>query len=221
MQRNWLNARDRFMEEAEQAAYDRDKGLMSVFNTPLRDIKCIDTHESAEQAFSSLLDAIGPRRTSNVFFGFDSEGANMEVIQFYTRIDGVRFAYVCQVNKFARDNRLPPKMDEFLNLRNIVFVGKNVEAEIVALFQKFSFSDDRLGDIMYIDVLTLVQVCDLYSRHDLNDAVQYATDGTFVFAMDVPDEATPTVFENAGIRAVGSYFKDNTIDKRIFHVHPN
>ena len=67
----------------------------------------------------------------------------------------------------------------------------------------------------------MVQVCDLFSREDLNDALQFSKDGTFSFSLEVPNEAVPTVYEDAGICAVGDYLMDYAIDKRVHHVHPN
>ena len=219
--RLWLNARDRLMEEAEHEAFSRDKGFLRFLRFPLNDIKYADTVDAAETLMTTLLDEMRSARYVHFFFGVDTEGAQLDVLQIFTRLHGNKYAYILQLNKIAPDDQLPPKLKEFFEVPNVVFVGKNVEGELVTLLRKYGFTDERITSLFFIDVVTLVQVCDLFSRDDLSDAVQFAKDGIFPFSIEVPDEAVPTIYENAGIRAVGAYFNDFIIDKRVHHVHPN
>ena len=219
--RIWLNARDRLMEDAEHETFKRDKGILRVPTISLKDIKYADTPDAADALMSTLIEEMRAARNVHFFFGVDTEGAKLEVLQIFTRLNCNKYAYILQLNKISSGGELPSKLKEFFMFPNIVLIGKNVEGEMVTLLRKYGFPDERITSLFFIDILTLVQVCDVFSRDDLDDALQFSKDGTFSFSLEVPDEAVPTVYEDAGVRAVGAYFRDYVIDKRVHHVHPN
>ena len=53
-QRKWYDARDRCVEEAEAAAFRRDKDEMRLFSTPLADINYANTIDNADILASSV-----------------------------------------------------------------------------------------------------------------------------------------------------------------------
>ena len=219
--RIWLNARDRLMEQAEHEAFTRDKGILRAPTIPLNDVKYADTADAADALMSTLIEEMRAAQHVHFFFGVDTEGAKLEVLQICTRLNSNKYAFILQLNKISPGGELPPKLKEFFLIPNIVLIGKNVEGEMVTLLQKYGFPDERITSLFFIDVVTLIQVCDVFSRDDLSDALQFSEDGIFPFSLEVPDDAVPTVYEDAGIRAVGAYFKNYAIDKRVHHVHPN
>ena len=95
--KKWLDARDRFMEEAENEAFTRDKKMMYLLDVPLKDIKYADTPEDAEILAAMFLDAFARRRRNHYLVGFDSEG-ELDTVQLFTRLDGRRYAVVLQLN---------------------------------------------------------------------------------------------------------------------------
>ncbi|MEE3032920.1 MAG: hypothetical protein VX904_09520, partial [Planctomycetota bacterium] len=130
-------------------------------------------------------------------------------------------AYVFQMNKICVDGKLPPKVQQLMEDKRLIFVGKNVEKELKEFFDLFGCDPARRASILYVDVLHLIQACDLLSRDDPEEAAAFAADGSFRTNTNVPEGVYPEVLGDAGIRAAVNYFLHQSIDKCVEHVHPN
>ena len=80
------------------------------------------------------------------FFGFDIEG-DFDTLQLYSVIRSRRYAFMFQLNFIAADMNLPNKLFQLLNMKKLVFIGRNSELEAKQFFQRFGFSLDRMASI--------------------------------------------------------------------------
>ena len=222
-QRRWNNAKDRFVEEAEDEMFESEilgDGDKHYINIEPDQISYADTPAVCDELASTLVDAFRESGSEFLIIGIDTEG-DYDTLQMYTRIGGKTFAFFFQLSLAAPGNLLPPMLFELLNLRNVVFAGKNVEKEMLDLFLRYGFDTDRLDNVLVIDVLTLVRVCDVFGRQQFEDAVDFVENGCFRINADVVEGAVADALVDAGIRAVSNYFLDGIVDKRVRHVHKN
>jgi len=70
------------------------------------------------------------------FLGFDTEGA-FDVLQLYAEHGKEKFAIIFQLNHIAPNDSLPPNLRKLLCHQKAVLIGKNAEAELLGLFEKF------------------------------------------------------------------------------------
>ena len=223
--RKWLNKRDQLVEEAEEEMFRREKESLEAKGKSLLQVQpdqilYADTPEKADELARILINVVREFGSDYVPVATDTEG-NLDVLQIYIRSGGEVYAYVFQLNFITREGKLPPVLTEFLSLPNLIFCGKLVEQEMMAIFRKFNFPPDRLNHTLVIDVLTLVRLCDLFGRRSFEAAVDYCELGVFHVNSDVPEDADRDALENAGIRACANYFLNGVVDKRVKWVHKN
>ena len=113
-------------------------------------------------------------------------------------------ATIHQLNKVAKNKRLPHTLEKLLSLSSNVFIGKGVEKEVNDFFRDFGISRDRRDNFLFIDVIILIRTCDVIQRHHPEDAQQYAANGSFSVSEDVADDASPRIFFDAGIQWLSS-----------------
>ena len=70
-------------------------------------------------------------------------------------------ATIYQLNKVAKNKRLPHTLEKLLSLSSNVFIGKGVEKEVNDFFRDFGISRDRQVNFFFIDVITLIRTCDV------------------------------------------------------------
>ena len=155
-QRKWLNQKDNFVEKVVKDLFKEESKRMTVLNTPIRLIKAADSPSSADQLAGDLLENMD--KDGGEFFetGFDVEG-EFGTTQLYTVANDVVHAYVFQMNKICVDGKLPPKVQQLMEDKRLIFVGKNVEKEVKEFFDLFGCDPARRVNILFVDVLHLIQ----------------------------------------------------------------
>ena len=225
-QQRWERARDRIDDETGEEMYRRDTLRKEPFHLAEEFIQHITSPEVADRVAGSILFSIDKDKKDFNYIGFDVEGTSKpgyynkspETLQLYTVADGMKRATIYQLNKVAKNKRLPRDLEKLLALSNNVFIGKGVKKEIHDFFRDFGVSRDQEA-FLFIDILTLLRTCDVFQRPYPEDSQQYAANGTFTTSEDVPDDIYPRIFFDAGIRMIVEYFLKFTIDKRNCHVH--
>ena len=218
-QRKWSSARVRLAAEAEEEMFKLDCETKSLFHTPLSSIQYADKPAIANLLALNLKKNMAMDKRDFYLFGFDTEG-EFETAQIYANVDGVEHALLFQMSMIRKDGDFPPAFVELLCDPRIVFIGKNVEDEVVKFLRFFDFPAERINNVLFIEILDLIQCCDVFSRESCRDALRYVRDGVF-FTDPLPlDEKIPDIFNDAGIRAAANYFLGAAIDKRVKHVHP-
>ena len=185
-------------------------------------IKYAEEETLANKMASKLIDAIEKDSSQHIPIGFDLEGSDYHTAQLYTVIDWKRYAYLFQINWLTQNlGKLPLKVSELFGNKKIIFVGKNVERDIVGFLHQHGFDKDRIENVFFIDVLSLVRVFDTFSRENLDDAINYVSSGEFVIAKHGDERIDDNVLKDAGIRAATNYILDKNIDKRLRHKNPH
>ena len=226
-QQKWERARDKYDEEAKDEMFRRDTQRKEPFHLAEDRIQYVVSPGIADRVSASILFSIEADKKDYNYIGFDVEGTSQpgryskapETLQLYTVADGMKRATIFQINKIAKNRRLPRDLEKLLSYGSNVFIGKGVEKEVQDFFRDFGITSNRRDGFLFIDVLTLIRTCDVYQRLHPEDAQQYAANGSFFVSPDVPDDAYPKIYYEAGIRMVVNYFLDCPIDKRTCHVH--
>ena len=223
--RRWKNARGRFCEQAVDECFDEDVRTKTLYQVDERRIDYADVVVEVEIFTERMLSAFQKSSLDYFYLGFDTEG-DFVTLQITAKFDGHTFHHLFQMNRLFINNRLPEGLISVLTHPQVVFVGKLVEPEAVAVFEKYNVDDEAdsnnyIYSIKYIDILDLVRTCDLLSRDNFEDGIRFASNGEFVVTRDVPEGTKHDALINAGIRACTSYFTPYVIDKRVRHVHPH
>ena len=217
--KEWKKARGKLSANAVDHMFQLALKDHTLFKVDPRQIDYADVPMESDLYTERLLKAINTSNHDLLFLGFDTEG-DLDVLQIYAKINDYERALIFQLNFIAVQGKLPEGLVQILTHPCVVFIGKLVELEAVALFEKFGIEHDPQSRIKYVDILDLIRVCDLFSRSSLDDAICFAGGGEFK-----PTQAERGIkhdaLGNAGVRAGMSYFTDFVIDKRVRHVHPH
>ena len=115
-----------------------------ILKTEPDQIVYADSLEKVEELASLLINAFMATGQEFGIAGIDFEG-DMDTLQVFARWNGKVHAYVFQLSLTTPNNRLPPKLFEFFNLKNLIFASKIVEKELLAFLTRYGFSSDRLS----------------------------------------------------------------------------
>ena len=132
--KKWMNARDRFAEQADDQMYELDLQKRPLFRLSPTKVVYGEDEQSANLMAKALLEAVEQQDSDYEIVGFDTEG-KYDTVQLYTEIAKKRFAYLFQMSFIANKEKgtMPDKLRELFNSKKVVYVGKNVEQEILAL----------------------------------------------------------------------------------------
>ena len=156
-QAKFHRAKNRILREVLIKLHAKRLNSKRLFQFPGK-IQYIDRPSDANASARALLRDLkaDDRDFPPVSIDFEGSGA---VLQIYTVLNNVTHAYIFQVNKILKDGKLPEDVYEFLERKEVAYVGKDVEIELPEFLRKFGFPEKRFDDLHIIDVLTLVQSC--------------------------------------------------------------
>ena len=159
----WLRARDKIKSQAEKFIFEKERVTNNVFALNKGNVDYASSIPRAEFLANEIIRAIDQSKDDLFFLGFDTEGA-YDVLQIYAEHGKEKFAAIFQLNNIAPNDVLPPNLRKLLSHQKAVFIGKNAEAELIDLYEKFHLTNAEARSAKYIDTLSLFRFCDVMSR---------------------------------------------------------
>ena len=218
--KEWKKMRGKFCASAVDKMFVQDSKTHPIFSIEPHKTDYADVAIASDLFTERLLKAINTSKQDLIYLGFDTEG-DLDVLQIHAQFDNYERSLIFQLNMIQENGHLPMGLVELLLHPCVAFVGKLVEIEAVALFEKYAISGNDFAGFKYVEILDLIRVCDVFARPTFDDAIRFASGRGFTVHKDVEKGVKHDALYNAGIRAGMSYFTDLVIDKRVHHVHPH
>ena len=217
---NWLRAKWRMQEKAEDAMFLMDLKRKPQIQLPLHAIRYAVTIEETNAVIDDVLQILPSPSSGNfLFLGIDTEGAD-DTLQIYTQHGDREFAILVQISHVAVDNFLPKNLHSLLTHECVVFCGKIVEREMSQFLKRFHVADEIIARMAFIDPMTLFRFCDVLRRPSLLDAVNFCRHMVYVPDQDRALRHLDRPAEDYGLRFLTEFFLDAILDKRLRNKWP-
>ena len=154
------------------------------------------------------------------FIGIDTEG-KFDVLQLHDDFHDVDNTIVIQMKAVCTDGALHGKLVELFSHKKPVFVGKRAEEELLGFFQKFSLPNRVAKSAKYIEVTTILHLCEAICRGGYRAAAKFCRDQIPYVGSSYGPELSQGDAEDWGMRFLHRMFCNEILEKPSDLRNPN